>query len=284
MIQDIAPHKYVNAYQPVPPEKTSIALIYSGRSCVVKIENEELVFPHFEEVEYLRKDFYEEYTYLFTIDEQRYYLIENVTKDELKDLAQRGFHIEKLEIFRRGEPQYRAFAGITGYQLASWYQKHRFCGNCGSRTRKDKKERMLYCDTCGNMEYPKICPATIIGVKDGNRLLLSKYAGRTFKRYALIAGYTEIGETMEETVAREVMEEVGLKVKNIQYYKSQPWSFSDTILMGFYCDLDGDDTITLDEDELACAEWFEREEIPVEPSRDSLTNEMIMMFKNGKIQ
>ena len=123
----------------------------------------------------------------------------------------------------------------------------------------------------------------IIGVTDGNRLLLSKYAGRTYKKYALLAGYTEIGETMEETVAREVMEEVGLKVKNIRYYKSQPWAFSDTILMGFYCDLDGSDEIRLDEEELALAEWFEREEIPVTPSRDSLTNEMIMRFKNGRI-
>ena len=88
---------------------------------------------------------------------------------------------------------------------------------------------------------------------------------------------------MEETVKREVMEEVGLKVKNIRYYKSQPWSFSDTLLMGFYCDLDGEDSITLDEEELALAEWFEREDIPVEPSRDSLTNEMIMKFKNGEV-
>ena len=133
------------------------------------------------------------------------------------------------------------------------------------------------------MEYPKICPAVIIGVTDGDRILMSKYAGRTYKKYALLAGFTEIGETVEQTVAREVMEEVGLKVKNIRYYKSQPWAFSDTLLMGFYCDLDGEDKITLDQDELALAEWFKRDEIPVEPSRDSLTNEMIIRFKNGEV-
>ena len=114
------------------------------------------------------------------------------------------------------------------------------------------------------MEFPKICPAVIVGVTDGNRILMSKYAGRSYKKYALLAGFTEIGETVEETVAREVMEEVGLKVKNIRYYKSQPWAFSDTLLMGFYCDLDGDAEVTLDEEELALAEWFERDEIPVE--------------------
>ena len=79
----------------------------------------------------------------------------------------------------------------------------------------------------------------------------------------------KIGETIEETVKREVMEEVGLKVKNIQYYKSQPWSFSDTLLMGFYCDLDGEDKITLDQDELALAEWFEREDLPEVTSDES---------------
>ena len=120
-------------------------------------------------------------------------------------------------------------------------------------------------------------------VRDGNRLLLSKYAGRAYKKYALLAGYTEIGETIEETVKREVMEEVGLNVKNIQYYKSQPWSFSDTLLMGFYCDLDGEDKITLDQDELALAEWFEREDLPEVTSDESLTNEMIQMFKRGEI-
>ena len=112
---------------------------------------------------------------------------------------------------------------------------------------------------------------------------MAKYAGRTYKKYALLAGVTEIGETVEETVAREVMEEVGLKVKNIRYYKSQPWAFSDTLLMGFYCDLDGSDEIILDREELSLAEWFERDKIPVEPSRDSLTNEMIIKFKLGEV-
>ena len=76
---------------------------------------------------------------------------------------------------------------------------------------------------------------------------------------------------------------MGLKVKNIRYYKSQPWSFSDTLLMGFYCDLDGSGSITLDREELAMAEWFEREEIPEVTSHESLTNEMIMRFKNGEV-
>ena len=144
---------------------------------------------------------------------------------------------------------------------------------------KDSKERMLYCESCHNMEFPKICPAVIIGVTDGDKILMSKYAGRTYKKYALLAGFTEIGETLEETVQREVMEEVGLKVKNIRYYKSQPWGLSGSILSGFYCELDGDDTITLQEEELSLGKWVKAEELSLEDDGISLTREMILKFR-----
>ena len=88
---------------------------------------------------------------------------------------------------------------------------------------------------------------------------------------------------MEETVKREVFEEVGLHVKNLRYYKSQPWSFSETLLMGFFAELDGEDTITLDTEELATAGWFTREEAPAQPLNISLTSEMIWKFKNGEV-
>lgn len=276
MIQDIAPHQYNNAYKPEAPARDSIALYYETGKCLVNLSRDGIQFPTFAELEKLNPEIYEDYTYLFSIDDKRYYL---VTELNLEALSK--FTLENTEIFRGEKPRFCSFAGITGYQLYRWYQAHRFCGKCGSRTRKDTKERMLYCENCGNMEYPKICPAVIIAVTDGNRILMSKYAGRTYKKYALLAGFTEVGETVEETVKREVMEEVGLKVKNIRYYKSQPWSFTDTLLLGFFCELDGEDNITLDAEELALAEWFEREDIPEVTSHESLTNEMMMKFKYG---
>ena len=106
---------------------------------------------------------------------------------------------------------------------------------------------------------------------------------RSYTNYALIAGFTEIGESAEQTVAREVMEEVGLRVKNIRYYKSQPWAFSGSLLMGFFCDLDGDDKIILDKNELAEAGWFRRSEIDLADDHISLTREMIMQFKTGQL-
>ena len=146
----------------------------------------------------------------------------------------------------------------------------------------DTKERMMYCPSCGRREYPVLMPAVIVGITNGDKIICSKYEGRSFKQYALIAGFAEIGETIEETVQREVMEEVGLKVKNLRYYKSQPWSFSGTLLFGFFCDVDGDDTLTVDHKELSIAQWFERDQIIGQDTDSSLTNEMMMVFAAGK--
>ena len=166
--------------------------------------------------------------------------------------------------------------------MAGWYRARRFCPACGQPLVHDDRERMMRCNSCGQMEYPKICPAVIVGVTNGDRLLLTKYAGGNYRRYALIAGFAETGETIEETVEREVMEEVGLKVKNLRYYKSQPWSFSDTLLMGFFAEVDGDIEINLDETELSEGRWCTREEIP-EDDGISLTREMMRVFKEGRI-
>ena len=278
MIQDIEPYHLDNQYRPVPPDGDSYAMYYEEYAVLARRTENGIEFPRFRELERLNDDVYGDAVYLFSVNEERYYLVREINREPLSE-----FTMENTEIFRRALPRHHAFAGITGYQLYNWYRNRRYCGRCGSLMEPSDKERMMHCDACGNMEYPKICPAVIVGVTDGDRLLMSKYAGRTYKNYALIAGFTEIGETVEQTVAREVMEEVGLKVKNIRYYKSQPWAFTDTLLMGFYCELDGSDTIRLDENELAVAEWFKREEIPEPVSQESLTNEMILRFKNGGI-
>ena len=127
-----------------------------------------------------------------------------------------------------------------------------------------------------------VISAVIIALVHGNRILLSKYAGREYKNFALLAGFVEYGETLEDTVRREVMEEVGLKVGKMVYYKSQPWSFSDSLLLGFSCRVCGSDNITLQEDELSFAGWFKKEDVPENNSNVSLTNEMIQRFRRGE--
>ena len=96
-----------------------------------------------------------------------------------------------------------------------------------------------------------------------------------------IAGFNEIGESIEDTVRREVLEEAGVHVKNLRFYKSQPWVFTDTLLMGFFCELDGSDKITMQESELSEAGWFHRSTLPEDYSHISLTGEMIDQFRLG---
>ena len=279
MIQDIKPHIYHNEYKPVPPEKNSYILTYEkGRILLPRQEREEdIFFPQFQNLEDKAEGIYEHYIYLFSVDSDHFYLIPDLDVSLLPD-----FEFQDIRTLRTAQPQHLAFAGITGYQLFDWYSKRRFCGCCGKPMIHSKKERMMECPDCNNHEYPVLCPAVIVGITNGDKIILSKYEGRRFKRYALIAGFAEIGETIEETVHREVMEEVGLKVKNLRYYKSQPWSFSGTLLFGFFCDVDGDDILTVDHEELSMAQWVERDKIPDQGNNISLTKEMMLAFRDGK--
>ena len=274
MIQDIAPHIFSNAYAPKRPEATSYALYFNGHTVLAGKDSSTLRFPRFSELNGIEESVYEKAIYLFAIDNDCFYLVHQVPEEPPE------FELKDIGLFRTSGPRHLAFAGITGYSLYKWYDNHQFCSHCGAKLVHHEKERMLHCQTCNNTEYPKIMPAVIIAVTNGNKILLSKYANREYTRYALLAGFTEIGESVEETVKREVMEEVGLHVKNLRYYKSQPWAFSDTLLMGFFAAVEGDDSITLDREELALAEWFERENIPATESNISLTSEMIEYFRN----
>ena len=231
--------------------------------------------------------------YLFSIDEIPYFMVRSadpalkLAEEENQETFQEDgsgkFSFQGPAYFRIMQPEYQAFAAITAVQLFRWKESRKFCGCCGSRTEDSRTERALVCTKCGHTEYPKICPAVIVAVTDGDRLLMSRYKGRAYRGYALIAGFVEIGETFEETVRREVMEEVGLKVKNIRYYKSQPWAFTDTEMIGFFAELDGDDAIRLQEDELSEAGWYRRDEIPEDVSSISVGSEMKMAFKHQRI-
>ena len=278
MIQDIAPHRYDNAYLPRPPKAGDRVFFYQDTATLL---NRETGLPFtWEEAEALADLSQLPITYLFAIDDVAFHWCHVVPQAVLE-----GAVLAKNGGFRDMEPGWLAFACITASQLHGWYHDHQFCGRCGSPAQPDQVERAMRCPACGNLVYPTISPAVIVAVTHGNRLLLTKYSRPgTTRNYALIAGFAEIGEPLEDTVRREVMEEVGLPVKNIRFYKSQPWSFSSTLLSGFYCDLDADDeTVTLQEDELGEGTWFERENLPQGGSNISLTHEMIERFRQGPV-
>lgn len=284
MIQDI--HGiYHNEYQNLTPEQDDYIMFAQGRSVLMSRDSEQTIryITYGELIAASGGDLSADACrYLFSIENQgmteKYFLSNSQL---LTSQLMEKYEYRQQNVFRTMKPEDKAFAGITACQLANWYESTQFCGRCGTRLEHDKVERMMKCPKCGAMHYPKISPAVIVAVTNGDKILMTKYAGRDYKKYALIAGFTEIGETIEDTVRREVMEEVGIHVKNIRYYKSQPWSFTDTVLMGFYCELDGEDVITMDAHELSVAEWMRREDIPTEFDGISLTNEMIMRFKEG---
>ena len=175
----------------------------------------------------------------------------------------------------------KLFAAFTAYHLWRWYDDNRRCGRCGGENGFHPSERALQCSCCGHVIYPRINPAVIVGVTKGDSLLITRYR-KGFAHNALVAGFTEIGETLEQTVEREVMEETGVRVHNIRYYKSQPWGIAQDLLVGFYCDAEDSSVIRMDPNELKYAEWVRREEIVLQPNNLSLTNEMMRMFKDGK--
>ena len=170
----------------------------------------------------------------------------------------------------------------TGYHIRNWKKTKKYCGCCGSKTEKSANERAFICPKCKNIEYPKISPAVIVAIKDNDRLLLAKSLTGAYKKYGLISGFVEVGESFEQAVHREVLEETGLRVKNVRFYKDQPWGISGAHMIGFYADVDGDNTIVRQESELSEASWFKREEIPKYDNRLSVGSEMIERFRLGQ--
>lgn len=271
MIHDIKPCVYDNSYTPVAPEGHNYVLLCKGQEAVCKIGHDGTLFlPRV-------KDFAScQYRYLFSIDEDAFFM---PTGGDIKLPV--GFSFESLRTMRTARPRKLAFAVVTAASLTRWYDLNCYCGRCRTAMEESKSERALVCPSCENTVYPRINPAVIVAVRDGERLLVTRYAGRPYKNYALIAGFAETGETIEETVLREVKEETGITVKNPEFYKSQPWGFSDSLLFGFFCDLDGTDELIVDKTELATALWVQREDLPDDEETVSLTMEMMTLFKKG---
>lgn len=278
MIQDIAPKILHNEYIMKEPGDDSKVIIFSENGVLLKKADGKWELPEKKEIGSKQG-----YLYLFCIDKQDYFLMVDYN-DNKKAKEYNALNVDfiKMHVVRAEAEKELCFVLYTAYHLYQWYKDNQYCGRCGRRTAHSEKERMLYCNVCGNMVYPTIAPAVIVAVTNGEQILLTKYAGREYKEYALIAGFMEIGETAEQTVKREVMEEVGLNVKNIRYYKTQPWGIAGNFLIGYFAQLDGDSQIQMDHNELSCAEWADREKLKDMDDGFSLTREMMRVFYEKK--
>lgn len=297
MIQDIQPSRLQNHYEPdAAPQASDPVFCFDGDELA---ERDFSAFPTYADFDLPHLVNEKDFTFLFRIDGIPYFLLditENFSRrashpEEAAEsmihaaLTDAGFSFSTIrELRKRGNltPEL-IYAAFTALHLVHWYRSSLFCGRCGARTVKGPLERSMVCPRCGQTIYPRINPAVIVGVTNGDCLLQTRYVrSRHIPYYALVAGFTEIGETFEQTVEREVMEEAGLHVKNIRYFKSQPWGIADDILAGFYCDVDGDPTIHRDSSELSEAVWTRREDITGQPDDLSLTHHMMITFREGK--
>ncbi|WP_119069215.1 NAD(+) diphosphatase [Rubrobacter indicoceani] len=161
--------------------------------------------------------------------------------------------------------------------ISDWHRNNRFCGRCATETVKSAGELAMRCPRCGAVFFPKISPAAIILIRDGDRLLLARSPGFPPGVYSALAGFVEVGEGVEETIRREIREEVGVEVGEIEYFGSQTWPFPDSLMLGFTATYTGGE-IRLQEDEIEDAGWFTVDTLPTLPPRLSIARSMLDAF------
>ncbi|MGS2722276.1 NAD(+) diphosphatase [Porticoccus sp. GXU_MW_L64] len=177
-------------------------------------------------------------------------------------------------LLEQGEALF-ALAG-RAVQLLDSYKEHRYCGRCGSKTRQLDGEHAMHCERCQHSCYPRLSPCAIMLVTRGDQCLLARHGGRG-DYFTCLAGYVEPGEQVEQTVCREVQEEVGVSVSGLRYFSSQYWPFPGQLMLGFYAEYDHGD-ITPDGIEIVEADWFHYSDLPPHPNQHTLSGQLIRGF------
>lgn len=204
-----------------------------------------------------------------------------------KFVAPAGMAFKSLrQLFFRLDEPLLSLAG-RAVQIVEWDRTHQFCGRCGKPVEHLSYERAKKCPNCGLTSYPRISPAIIVSIErasnNSNEILLAHNHRHAKGFYSVLAGFVEPGESLEDCVRREIFEEVGIKVKNIRYFGSQPWPFPNSLMIAFTSEYDGGDII-LEEEEIADAGWYSIENLPNLPPRISIARKLIDNFveKNNK--
>lgn len=267
---------YINFIPSVVPLKESsdedFWFIFYKNKLLVTVNNENITIPTTKVLSELTlSKAFEQYLGLFgAISCKVAYLSEAPLLPvgmEFKDLRSVGNQIEENLFFVCGKAS----------QIIHWEESHLFCGHCGAKTEQSPTERAKICPKCGSMNYPRISPAIIVAVTKGESLLLAHNNNFPQGFYSVIAGFVEPGETFEDCVKREVFEEVGIKVKNVKYFSSQPWPFPNSIMIAFTAEYESGN-IKADGVEIGNADWFTVDTLPNIPSKISVARKLIDNF------
>ena len=167
--------------------------------------------------------------------------------------------------------------GGRAVQIVNWDRTHQFCSQCGTPTQPHARDRARECPECGLMSFPRLSPAIIVLIERGREFLLARSPRFPSGRYSIIAGFVEPGETLEEAVAREVLEEVSIEVRDIRYFGSQPWPFPNSLMLGFTAQYASGE-IRIDEDEIEDAGWYTPDNLPDLPDGISISRQLINWF------
>jgi NAD+ diphosphatase len=194
---------------------------------------------------------------------------ENLHEDQLK-------FQELRSLFSLMEEKFIWIAGRAN-QLVYWNQTHQYCGSCGQRTEDKTDELAKICPQCKLINYPRLSPAVIVAVLRNDRILLGRNKRFKLPFYSVLAGFVEPGETLEDCVKREIREEVGITVKNIRYFGSQPWPFPNSLMIAFVAD-HADGEIRTDGSEIIDAAWFPKDGLPQIPPKISIARQLIDWF------
>ena len=162
-------------------------------------------------------------------------------------------------------------------QIIEWDRTHRYCGHCATPMIQLPTERAKRCPNCSLRQYPRLSPAVIMLIYRGEELLLARAPRFREGLYSVLAGFVEPGESLEEAVAREVYEEVGIQIKNIRYFGSQPWPFPNSLMVGFVAEYDSG-VLTPDPAEIEAVAWFQKHDIPPVPGKLSIASKLIDWF------
>lgn len=301
MLQDIEPHSFTPAWpETLRDASTSDRIvILSGQRILVHVgEKNAFALPHLSDFTDEQRSRILDSThlqFLYTIDDAYVWGITRDLTEVFPNCAIAGvdgdvselcvgpnFALKALwELRRTSMETAELFVASLAKSVLSWYFSNHFCTTCGHPLTPAPKSRELVCTHCSKIYYPKISPGVIVGVISENSLVLTRYANRPHVNYALVAGYVEVGERAEDCVRREVYEEINCHVDHIRYVDSQPWPFSDSLLLGYFAELKAGDVPTPDGVELAHARLYPQDELPPEASAQqiSLTSYMIELFR-----